>query len=102
MLVFNSSLSQIIQASQEEGVKEGRLLVQDWLVILLSHYNDAFQLAQFGQPGTMPRLDVAFSVCPQLQPLTRLAFALLRSPMLQLFHEGVHPDVRAFLQCLYR
>lgn len=91
----------VIRASLEEGVKEGRLLLQDWLVILSAHYNDAFRLAQFGQPASVTRLDVSFSACPQLQPLPRLAFALLRSPLLKLPREGVHPDVRTFLQCLY-
>lgn len=64
---------------------EGRLLIRDWLVILSAHYNDTFKLAQFGQPASVTRLDVAFAACPQLQPIPRLVFALLRSPILQ-FH----------------
>ncbi|GJP49481.1 hypothetical protein CLOM_g8679 [Closterium sp. NIES-68] len=91
----------VIRASLEEGVREGRLLLQDWLVILTAHYNHAFGLAQFNQPHSVTRLDVSFSACPQLQPLPRLAFALLRSPLLQLPREGVHPDLRTFLHCLY-
>ncbi|CAI6012254.1 unnamed protein product [Closterium sp. NIES-65] len=96
-----SSFPQVIRASLEEGVREGRLLLQDWLVILTAHYNHAFGLAQFNQPHSVTRLDVSFSACPQLQPLPRLAFALLRSPLLQLPREGVHPDLRTFLHCLY-
>ncbi|CAI7844557.1 unnamed protein product [Closterium sp. NIES-54] len=91
----------VIRASLEEGVREGRLLLQDWLIILTAHYNHAFGLAQFNQPHSVTRLDVSFSACPQLQPLPRLAFALLRSPLLQLPREGVHPDLRTFLYCLY-
>ncbi|CAI5496196.1 unnamed protein product [Closterium sp. Naga37s-1] len=99
--LFPLGTPQVIRASLEEGAREGRLLLQDWLVILTAHYNHAFGLAQFNQPHSVTRLDVSFSACPQLQPLPRLAFALLRSPLLQLPREGVHPDLRTFLHCLY-
>ncbi|KAG6549307.1 hypothetical protein Mapa_009293 [Marchantia paleacea] len=90
----------IIQASLNDGVKEGRLLLHDWLVILTAQYNEFYKLARFSQPNTFSRLDVAFSSCPQLQPLPRHVFALLRSPLLRLHEEGVHPDFRIYLQCL--
>ncbi|CAI5496509.1 unnamed protein product [Closterium sp. Naga37s-1] len=48
----------VIRASLEEGVREGRLLLQDWLVILTAHHNHAFGLAQFNQPHSVTRLDV--------------------------------------------
>eukprot|EP00897_Mesotaenium_endlicherianum_P000760 jgi/Mesen1/10685/ME000009S10481 len=60
-----------IQASLEEGVREGRLLLQDWLVILTASYNQHFQLAQFREPATGPQLDVSFQHCPPLAPLAR-------------------------------
>ena len=81
---------------------EGRLLLRDWLVILTAQYNQHFTLAQFGQPLTFPQLDVAFSKCPQLQPLPRLVFSLLRNPLLKRAPESVHPDLRVYLQSLYR
>ncbi|CAM6129440.1 unnamed protein product [Calypogeia fissa] len=90
----------IIKASLDEGVKEGRILLHDWLVILTAQYNEFYKLARFGDSSSFNRLDVAFSNCPQLQPLPRHVFALLRSPLLRLHEEGVHPDYRIYLQCL--
>jgi hypothetical protein len=91
----------VISASLEQGVKEGRLLLHDWLVILTAQYNDAYKIVEFGKPGTTGSLDVAFSHCPQLQSLPRLIFSLLRSPILHLHEEGIHPDYRIYLQCLF-
>lgn len=88
---------QVIQVSLEEGVREGRNLLHDWLVILTAQYNDA----QNGG-SSISHVDVAFSQSPQLQPLPRLVFALLRNPLLRLHEEGIHPDYRIFLQCLFR
>lgn len=82
-------------------MKEGRILLHDWLVILTAQYNEAYKLANY-ENGSSSRIDVAFSQCPQLQPLPRLVFALLRSPLLQFHEEGVHPDYRIYLQCLFR
>ncbi|CAL5406971.1 unnamed protein product [Camellia sinensis] len=35
-------------------------------------------------------------------PLPRLVFALLHNPLLRFHEEGVHPDYRIYLQCLFR
>ncbi|KAK4358579.1 hypothetical protein RND71_020808 [Anisodus tanguticus] len=76
----------VILASLEQGVKEGRMLLHDWLVILTAQYNDACKLIQSGHGGlTGVHIDVAFSQCPQLQPLPRLVFALLRNPLLRVY-----------------
>uniref|UniRef100_A0A7I4EH88 Sec23/sec24 transport family protein n=1 Tax=Physcomitrium patens TaxID=3218 RepID=A0A7I4EH88_PHYPA len=91
----------IIRASLDDGVKEARALLHDWLVILTAQYNDYYKLAQFEQPNTYSKLDVAFSRCPQLQALPRHVFALLRSQLLRTHEEGVHPDHRIYLQCLF-
>jgi hypothetical protein len=79
------------------------MLLHDWLVILTAQYNDASKIVQFKNGGSIAsQIDVAFSQCPQLQPLPRLVFALLRNPLLQFHEEGVHPDYRIYLQCLCR
>ncbi|KAG0567291.1 hypothetical protein KC19_7G124200 [Ceratodon purpureus] len=91
----------IIRASLDDGVKEARALLHDWLVILTAQYNDYYKLAQFAAPTTINKLDVAFSRCPQLQALPRHVFALLRNPLLRTHDEGVHPDHRIYLQCLF-
>ncbi|XP_038723102.1 protein transport protein Sec24-like At3g07100 isoform X2 [Tripterygium wilfordii] len=75
--VLSLLVHKVILASLEQGVREGRMLLHDWLV------------------------DAAFSQCPQLQPLPRLVFALLRNPLLRFHEEGVHPDYRIYLQCLF-
>ncbi|KAL3689756.1 hypothetical protein R1sor_016065 [Riccia sorocarpa] len=99
-VVLTMLTHKVIQASLTDGVKEGRLLLHDWLVILTAQYNEFYKLARFEQRNTFTRLDVAFSNSPQLQPLPRHVFALLRSPLLLLHEEGVHPDYRIYLQCL--
>lgn len=74
------------------------MLLHDWLVILTAQYNDACKNVQ-----SMPvHIDTEFTQCPQLQPLPRLVFALLRNPLLRFHEEGVHPDYRIYLQCLFR
>lgn len=93
---------QVILASLEQGVREGRMLLHDWLVILMALYNDAYKLVQYDNGNTIMHVDVAFSQCPQLQPLPRLVFALLRNYLLRFHEEGVHPDYRIYLQCLFR
>jgi hypothetical protein len=92
----------IIQASLEDGVKEARALLHDWLVILTAQYNEYNKLAQFGQPDNSNRVDATFSKCQPLQALPRHVFALLRSSLLRSHEEGVHPDHRIYLQCLFR
>jgi len=91
----------IIQASLEDGVKEARALLHDWLVILTAQYNEYNKLAQFGQPDNSNRVDATFSKCQPLQALPRHVFALLRSSLLRSHEEGVHPDHRIYLQCLF-
>lgn len=78
------------------------MLLHDWLVILIAQYNDAYKLLQYRNgSSTTAHVDVAFSQCPQLQHLPRLVFALLRNPLLRFHEEGVHPDYRIYLQCLF-
>ncbi|GAB4824695.1 Protein transport protein S23 D [Ancistrocladus abbreviatus] len=101
-VVLSILVHKVILASLEQGVREGRMLLQDWLVILTSQYNEACKLIQYGVgSSTAAEIDVSFSQCPQLQPLPRLVFALLRNPLLRLHEEGVHPDYRIYLQCLF-
>ncbi|KAL9235423.1 hypothetical protein vseg_010181 [Gypsophila vaccaria] len=102
-VVLSILVHKVILASLEQGVREGRLLLHDWLVILTAQYNNALNIIQYGtgSSNAVQQIDVAFAQCPQLQPLPRLIFALLRSPLLLLHEEGVHPDYRIFLQCLF-
>lgn len=102
-VVLSILVHKVILASLEQGVREGRMLLHDWLVILTAQYNDVLKLIQQGAAGssTAQQIDVAFTQCPQLQPLPRLIFALLRNPLLRLHEEGVHPDYRIYLQCLF-
>lgn len=93
----------MILSSLEQGIREGRVLLHEWLVNLVAQYNDAFKLAEYGRGSlTTSHVDVSFSQCPQLQSLPRLIFALLRNPLLRFHEEGVHPDYRIYLQCLFR
>ncbi|KAK2980179.1 hypothetical protein RJ640_007269 [Escallonia rubra] len=101
-VVLSILVHKVILASLEKGVREGRALLHDWLVLLTAQYNDACKLVQHEHgSSTNVHIDVAFSQCPQLQPLPRLVFALLRNPLLRFHEEGVHPDYRIYLQCLF-
>ncbi|XP_042511224.1 protein transport protein SEC24-like isoform X2 [Macadamia integrifolia] len=101
-VVLSILIHKVISASLEEGVREGRMLLHDWLVILTAQYNDACKIVHYGNGNlASSQIDVAFTQCPQLQPLPRLVFALLRNPLLWFHEEGVHPDYRIYLQCLF-
>lgn len=101
-VILSLLVHKVILASLEQGVREGRILLHDWLVILTAQYNEAYKLIQYknGSAGTA-QIDVAFTQCPELQSLPRLVFALLRNPLLRFHEEGVHPDYRIYLQCLF-
>ncbi|KAM5585192.1 protein transport protein SEC23 D [Rosa sericea] len=101
-VVLSLLVHKVILASLEQGVREGRLLLHDWLVILTAQYNEAYKLVHYKNGSSVTaQIDVAFSQCPELQPLPRLVFALLRNPLLLFHEEGVHPDYRIYLQCLF-
>ncbi|XP_031266073.1 protein transport protein Sec24-like At3g07100 [Pistacia vera] len=100
--VLSVLVHKVILASLEQGVREGRMLLHDWLVILTAQYNDTFKHVQFRNGNSITsQIDVEFLQCPQLQRLPRLVFALLRNPLLRFHEEGVHPDYRIYLQCLF-
>ncbi|XAR60149.1 hypothetical protein NMG60_11033403 [Bertholletia excelsa] len=100
--VLSILVHKVILASLEQGVREGRMLLHDWLVILTAQYNEACKLVQYDHGSlSASDIDVSFSQCPQLQPLPRLVFALLRNPLLRFHEEGVHPDYRIYLQFLF-
>ncbi|PQM39929.1 protein transport protein SEC24 [Prunus yedoensis var. nudiflora] len=101
-VVLSLLVHKVILASLEQGVREGRMLLHDWLVILTAQYNEAYKLVQLKNGSSViGQVDVAFSQCPELQSLPRLVFALLRNPLLRFHEEGVHPDFRIYLQCLF-
>ncbi|KAK6138301.1 hypothetical protein DH2020_027947 [Rehmannia glutinosa] len=101
-VVLSILVHEVILSSLENGVREGRILLHEWLVNLTAQYNDAFKIAEYTRGSlTTSHFDVAFTQCPQLQPLPRLVFALLRNPLLRFHEEGVHPDYRIYLQCLF-
>jgi hypothetical protein len=87
----------VILESLDKGVREGRNQVHGWLALLAARYNQAMSDTQ-----APVSIDIDFSQCPQLQMVPQLVFALLRSPLLRLHEEGVHPDYRIYLQCLFR
>ncbi|XP_041995225.1 protein transport protein Sec24A-like [Salvia splendens] len=101
-VILSILFHEVILSSLEQGIREARVLLHEWLVNLVAQYNDAFKLVEHGRGSlTTSRVDVAFSQCPQLQSLPRLIFALLRNPLLRFHEEGVHPDYRIYLQCLF-
>ncbi|CAA7397033.1 unnamed protein product [Spirodela intermedia] len=100
-VVLSILVHKVILACLEQGVREGRSLLYDWLIILAAQYNDAYKIVHYDTGNIVSNVDAAFTQCPQLQPIPRLIFALLRNPLLRFHEEGVHPDYRIYLQCLF-
>lgn len=76
-------MHKIVRASKEEGLAEARLLLLDWLVILMAHYNEHYGTTAFGEAAASASLDVTFAKCEALQTVPRLVFAMLQSPLLR-------------------
>uniref|UniRef100_A0A0E0DDW3 Sec23/Sec24 trunk domain-containing protein n=1 Tax=Oryza meridionalis TaxID=40149 RepID=A0A0E0DDW3_9ORYZ len=98
-VVLTILVHQVILASLSD-VLEARIWLRDWLVNFIAQYNKAYKVVRSGGTG-MSDIDVDFIHCSQLQPLSRLVFAFLLSPLLQFHGQGIHPDYRTYLQCLF-
>ncbi|KAG8085733.1 hypothetical protein GUJ93_ZPchr0010g7339 [Zizania palustris] len=96
--VLHILVHKVILISLDKGVKEGRGLVHDWLALLTARYNLVLR-SDARNPES--HVDVDFLMSPQLQMIPQLVFSLLRSPLLRLHEEGIHPDYRIYLQCLF-
>lgn len=94
-------LHKVVAALTRDGIAEARLLLQDWLIILVSQYNHCFDLARFGDIDDSQPLDIEFKECIALQPIPKLVYALLRCPLLSMDTISSHPDMRMYLQCVY-
>ncbi|RCV17511.1 hypothetical protein SETIT_3G225300v2 [Setaria italica] len=97
-VVLHILVHKVILESLDKGVREGRQQVHAWLALLAARYNQALSS---DSRTPLSSVDIDFSQCPQLQMVPQLVFALLRSPLLRLHEEGVHPDYRIYLQCLF-
>ncbi len=95
----------VIRSCLDEGIEEGRLLVQDWLTILLKNYHEGITLSAKGiSPSSSSSnrfVDMAFSKSTNLRNLSRYVFALLKSPLLS-NSEHCDPDYWSYLHLLYR
>lgn len=74
--VLSLLVHKVIRACLDEGINEGRLLLQDWLIIFIVQYNE--QLKNRAKRN----LDVSFSKFNNLKNLSRVVFALLKNPLL--------------------
>ncbi|XP_062183947.1 protein transport protein SEC23 D-like [Phragmites australis] len=99
-VVLTILVHQVILASLSDEL-EARLLLQDWLVVAIAQYNKAYKNVRSGGGTEIYDIDVDFTHCSQLQPLSRFVYAILLSPLLQVNSEGIHPDYRTYLQCLF-
>eukprot|EP00898_Chlorokybus_atmophyticus_P008263 jgi/Chlat1/8438/Chrsp80S07919 len=99
-IVLTLLTHKVIAATREEGIQEGKGLLQDWLVFLTAAYCEHYGFAQKGNPAIM-NVDVSFSKCARLGPLPRLVFGMLRSPLLSEDVDGLPSDERMHLQFLF-
>ncbi|KAK4440604.1 putative protein, mitochondrial [Sesamum alatum] len=101
-VVLSILVHELILTSLEQGVGKSRTSLHEWLVNLTARCNEAFRIDEYKRGGLATAgADVAFHQCPQLQVLSRLVFALLQNPILRSHEEGVHPDYRIYLHCLF-
>jgi len=82
----------IIRAQVTEGLGEGRMLLQDWLVILTAKYNEHLLRRRD------PAIDVGFSKFQNMMMIPRLVYGMLRGRLLDPLL--VSRDERAFVQHL--
>jgi hypothetical protein len=76
--VLQLLVAKVVRASLDAGLHAARLLLQDWLVVLLMLYNEQRSRSSANDVG----IDVAFMQCEALKPLPRWVFALSRSALL--------------------
>ena len=89
----------VVRAAEDEGFREARLLLQDWLIELLT------SLVAESPSLRRPLVESPAALPTQLRQLPRWVFALLRSPLLS-SHTRLSPvhvdgDVRVALAGLY-
>ena len=85
-------------ASLTAGLQEGKLLMQDWLVILVSHFNLQAGRGEFEVAAASGGpVDIEFKKAAALQALPKYVYGLLRSPLMAFKMGGTVPDERAYL-----
>lgn len=108
---------QAVHTCLERGLDEGREAIKEWLVNFLTCYNTQFPPSDDTKqqsssssshllpsssvkPHTLSTLDMNLWRTPSLSFLPRFVFALLKHPLLAVQH--TQPDMRVYLQCLFR
>ena len=81
----------IADVARDDTLAEARLLLSDWLVILVSRFNHETGLARF-DPDDVAVVDASFGTCAALASIPRLTHAALSSAPLRV--SGVDPDAR--------
>mmetsp|Transcript_27301 Transcript_27301/g.44464 ORF Transcript_27301/g.44464 Transcript_27301/m.44464 type:complete len:727 (-) Transcript_27301:204-2384(-) len=89
----------VIEAALDSGIAEGRLLLEDWLVLLTARYNQVINPSLLKGPVDPSRLDVGLSTFPSISALPRLVYLLLCHRMLQM--SGMSPDLMTVLLSLF-
>eukprot|EP00281_Chroomonas_sp_CCMP1168_P026358 CAMPEP_0206221612 /NCGR_PEP_ID=MMETSP0047_2-20121206/5511_1 /ASSEMBLY_ACC=CAM_ASM_000192 /TAXON_ID=195065 /ORGANISM="Chroomonas mesostigmatica_cf, Strain CCMP1168" /LENGTH=720 /DNA_ID=CAMNT_0053644365 /DNA_START=125 /DNA_END=2287 /DNA_ORIENTATION=+ len=79
----------IMKAQLDEGLAEARMLLQDWLVILTSRYNQNIMRRTVGT------LDANFSKFPALHMVPKMVYGMLRSKLMDALY--VSRDERAMV-----
>ena len=89
----------VISAIEKDGFREGRLLLQDWLIVFLAKYQ-----SQYGaHPESLFHRD---QMCPSIADVPRWVYGLLRGPLLSshtpLSAHRLSADLRTWVYTLYR
>jgi len=86
----------VLRSSFQKGLIESRLLVQDWLTMLITHYTEKF-ISVDPKTAQPSNIDLEFTKSSKLKLLSRYVFGLLKHEILQ---PSTSPDRRACLNCL--
>jgi len=107
--IFSLLTHKLLRAALDDGIREARLNLQDWLTILYSRYKEHSAVKPAGgqaaarspPPAPAPPSvnDLEFAQHPNLAILPKLAFALMKNDLL---HMSTDPDKWSLLQCFYR
>eukprot|EP01119_Soliformovum_irregulare_P022451 TRINITY_DN7681_c0_g1_i4.p1 TRINITY_DN7681_c0_g1~~TRINITY_DN7681_c0_g1_i4.p1 ORF type:complete len:569 (+),score=113.60 TRINITY_DN7681_c0_g1_i4:598-2304(+) len=95
-VILTLLVAKLSRSIVEEGLQEARLLVQDWITILVSHYNRNITWNR----KSSKVVEMSFTLHPHLLWLARFLFGLVKSPFMSQLHSP-DADYWSYLHHLY-
>lgn len=89
----------LIHESLKKGLEEGRLLLKDWLLILLSNLCSHHQKGDATPNAMFKKMDAAFRSVPSLKIIISSVYSLLKQTAI--LNPNANTDDIVYAQCLY-